>query len=270
MPFIVAVLLAFSWVGAVAAFDDDDLEVVRAGQSYHYTRADLERKLTIHTLTVADPDHDAPVSYDAFLLTDVLALSGVAASDGDELVFEARDGYAPTVAYAALATNEAYIAFREHANPKGFGLVKQGKTWVSPAPYFLVWRAGKSLGAEFPWPYQLIRIEVVNFATRYAALYPGEVAVDGAQARGFRTYKTHCLRCHSINLYGGELGPELNVPKNVTEYWDGAHLRAFIYDASTYHAQSKMPAFVGTLSATDMDDLLAYLALMKTRKISTP
>ena len=270
MHFIVAFLLAFAWAGAAGAIDDDDLAVVLAGQSHRYTRSDLEHKLAIHTLTVADPDHDAPVRYDAFALTDLLALAGVAASHGDELVFVARDGYAPTVAYAALAINEAFIAFREHGNPKGFELVKQGKAWVSPAPYFLVWRAGKSLSAEFPWPYQLIRIEVVDFATKYAALYPRGVLPDEVELRGFRTYKTHCLRCHSINLQGGELGPELNVPKNVTEYWDGAHLRAFIYDASAYHAHSKMPAFAGALSATEMDDLLAYLALMKTRKISTP
>lgn len=270
MPFIVVLLVTFAWADAVGAVDDDALEVVLAGQSHRYRRDDLERQLTIHTLTVADPDHEAPVRYDAFALTDVLALAGAAASHGDELVFEARDGYAPTVAYAALATHEAYVAFREHGNPNGFGLVKQGRAMVSPAPYFLVWRAGKSLGPDFPWPYQLNRIEVVDFATRYAALYPHDVAADGPELRGFRTFKTHCLRCHSVNLQGGELGPELNVPKNVTEYWDGAHLRAFIHDASAYHARSKMPSFVGTLSATHVDDLVTYLSRMKTRKIRTP
>jgi mono/diheme cytochrome c family protein len=270
MPFIIALLLACAWVGPVGAFNGDDLEVVRAGQSHRFARAVLEQKLTIHTLTVDDPDHDAPVRYDAFALTDVLTLAGVVAGDGDELVLEARDGYAPTVAYAALAKNDGFIAFREHGNPKGFGLVRQGKSWVSPAPYFLVWRAGKSLSADYPWPYQLIRIEVVDFATKYAALYPRGVAADGAQQRGFDLYKTHCLRCHSINLQGGEMGPELNVPKNVTEYWDAAHLRAFIYNASAYHAHSKMPSFASALGTTEMDALLAYLSLMKTRKISTP
>ncbi len=270
MPFIVVLLLTVSWVVAAGAADDASLDVVLAGQSHRYARADLERELTTHTLTVADPDHDEPQTYDAFALTDVLALAGAAASHGDELVFVARDGYAPTVAYAALAAHPAFVAFREHGNPNGFGVVKQGKAMVSPAPYFLVWREGKSLGADFPWPYQLVRIEVVDFAAKYAALYPRDVAATGPELRGFRTFKTHCLRCHSINLQGGELGPELNVPKNVTEYWDGGHLRAFIHDASAYHAHSKMPSFVGALSATDIDDVLVYLSLMKTRKVRIP
>ena len=270
MPVIVVFLLTLVWASAVGANEDDSMEVVVAGHSQRFSRADLEHKITTHTLTVADPDHEAPVRYDAFALTDVLALAGGTAGHGDELVLEARDGYAPTVAYTALASQEAYLAFREHGNPAGFGLVKQGRTMVSPAPYFLVWRAGKSLGADFPWPYQLIRIEVVDFATKYAALYPHGEAGDGPEMRGFRRFKSQCLRCHSVNLQGGSLGPELNVPKNVTEFWNEAHLRAFILDASAYHARSKMPSFVGVLSAANIDDLLAYLHLMKTRKIQIP
>lgn len=270
MPLIVLALLMLAWIATAGAVEDDNLVVVVAGQSHRYSRAELEGKLSIHTLTVNDPDHALPMRYDAFALSDVLALAGATAGHGDELVFQARDGYAPTVAYGAVLKHAAFVAFREHANPSGFGLVKQGKAMVSPAPYFLVWREGKSLGAEFPWPYQLIRIEVVNFAATYAALYPREVGADSPALRGFAHFKTHCLRCHSINLQGGDLGPELNVPKNVTEYWDNAHLRAFILNASAYHAHSKMPSFVGALATPDVDDLMAYLALMKTRKIPTP
>lgn len=270
MRLLLSSLLLCAGIGLAHAATDNNLEVVVAGKSRTFSRAELEQALTSHTLTVDDPDHDQPVTYDAFTLNDVLKLAGADPAHGDELVFGARDGYAPTVTYAALATHKAYVAWREHGNPSEWTPVKQGKAMVSPAPYFLVWAEGESLGAEFPWPYQLVCVEVVDFATTYSALYPKDVASDAAPMRGFKTFKTHCLRCHSVNLQGGELGPELNVPKNVTEYWDAQHLRAFILDATAYHAHSKMPSFVGVLKDGDIDDLVAYIALMKTRKLAQP
>lgn len=265
-----ALLCVALFAPAVPAAEDDTLEIVVAGRAQRFDRAALAARLPVHTVTIDDPDYDAPVTFDGFALRDVLALAGADGAHGDELVFGARDGYAPTVAYAAVQAHDAFVAFREHDNPDGFRPVRQGKALVSPAPYFLVWREGAALGPDFPWPYQLVRMEVIDFATRYAALYPADLAADTPARRGFDTFKLHCLRCHAINLQGGDLGPELNVPRNVTEYWTPNHLRGFIHDATAYHARSKMPSFRGVLDDARLDDLLAYLSLMASRKVSVP
>lgn len=79
---------------------------------------------------------------------------------------------------------------------------------------------------------------------------------NSAAYQGFLLFKQSCISCHSNNLQGGELGSELNAPKNVTEYWTEAHLKAFIPNASGYRYKSKIPAFP-QLSSQDMDRLVA-------------
>jgi mono/diheme cytochrome c family protein len=67
-------------------------------------------------------------------------------------------------------------------------------------------------------------------------------------------------------LQGGVLGPELNAPKNVTEYWQLHDLKAFIRNPESYRYQSKMPAF-SHFSDADIDAVLAYLQQMKQQKL---
>ncbi len=115
----------------------------------------------------------------------------------------------------------------------------------------MVWAEGKTLAKDVPWPYQLARIEVVQFNQKFAKLYPQSAKPGSAEMRGFMTFKNECIRCHSINLQGGDLGPELNAPKSITEYWDRKILKAFIQNKSE-----------------EIDDVLEYLSFMKDRKVT--
>lgn len=76
----------------------------------------------------------------------------------------------------------------------------------------------------------------------------------------------NCPSCHSVNLVGGDLGPEPNVPRNVTEYWSAAHLAAFVKAPETYRARSKMPGF-GHLADAECAAILTWIATMRGRKI---
>ncbi len=75
--------------------------------------------------------------------------------------------------------------------------------------------------------------------------------------RGFILFKNECIRCHSVNLVGGDIGPELNTPKNVLEYWDEKTLRQFVKDASSFRAKSKMPPFPN-LTDSNISDVFSY------------
>ena len=111
------------------------------------------------------------------------------------------------------------------------------------------------------------------FAAQYGAAVPDfeadaeNEAGHEAVRRGFEHMRVRCLTCHSVNLVGGDLGPELNVPMNATEYWKPDMLPRYIRDAPGFHARSKMPSFRATLTDRDIDDILAYLRFMTGQKI---
>ncbi|MBY0371080.1 c-type cytochrome [bacterium] len=238
------------------------------GKDTSFTLQSLQKQLPVEKIAIDDPVYKKAKSYDGFDLSKVLALAGLKAGQGgDELVFTALDGYAPTAPYAALEKHKAYVVFQETGGKPGqFEKVAQGKAMVSPAPWYVVWAEGKALAHEVPWPYQLARIELVDFQKKYPKLYPQGVKADTAVGKGFAVFKSQCLKCHSINLEGGDIGPELNAPKNVTEYWNRDTLKAFIRDATSFRYKSKMPPFP-MLSEADIDNLLAYLEHMKRSKV---
>jgi mono/diheme cytochrome c family protein len=264
---LVSVLALGGALRPVPAFSADDaLVVALPGGVKTFSLADLRAKLKSVTVTIDDPVYHAKKTFDGFRLPEVLALAGLdPKSSNDEIVFTAKDGYSPNTSFETLRAHSAVLAYQEHGGARGhFGKVEQGKAKLSPAPYYLVWEEGKAL-ESVPWPYQLVKIEVVRFATKYAALYPAGQADDSGVMKGFRIFKTECIRCHSVNLQGGDLGPELNVPKNVVEYWDRKTLKEFIANTGAFRARDKMPPFP-QLKPEDLDHVLEYFDFMKTKK----
>jgi mono/diheme cytochrome c family protein len=242
------------------------LEIISPKATVKVSLKEMREKLETHLIKIDDPVYGATKEYDAFYLPDVLQLAGADAPQADdELVLTAVDGYAPNMSFDKLKAHKAYLAYQEHATPGRFGMLEHGKAKISPWPFYLVWGEGKSIKEDLPWPYQLVKIEVVNLAKKFPHLIPGKAPAASDEMKGFALFRAQCLRCHSINLEGGEVGPELNIPKNVTEYWKKDTLEALIKDASSFRAKSKMPAFP-SLSREQIDQILAYLKAMKKYK----
>lgn len=225
----------------------------------------LKSRLKTVRITIDDPDLKKKVTYEGFALADVLRLAGLSAStQEDEMVFHCKDGYSPNTTFEKFRKHKGYLVFHR-IGEKGLGLVEQGKAKLDMGPFYIVWAEGAKLGETMPWPYQLVGIEVVNFKTKYPKIYPQGLASVASAQRGFSIFKNRCLRCHSVNLEGGGVGPELNVPKNVTEYWTHQNLKAFIRNALSFRLKSKMPPFPD-LTDRDINDVLSYLEFMKNHK----
>lgn len=253
------------WAFAVAA--TPVLTTVHSGQSQSWTLAQLQQQLPVQQVSLDDPSYNQRKSYRGFSFSELLKKTGFPPlQDDDTLVLTASDGYAPTLAAAQLQQQQAMLVFAEADKPDfEFTPLQQGKGLISPAPFYLVWPGAGIAAEQFAWPYQLVKIELIRFRDRYAQVIPASGASAQAQ-QGFALFKQHCLKCHSINLQGGALGPELNAPKNVTEYWQRHDLKAFIKNPESYRYQSKMPAF-SFFSDAEIDAVLAYLQQMKQQKI---
>ncbi|MCP4327099.1 MAG: cytochrome c [Alphaproteobacteria bacterium] len=185
---------------------------------------------------------------------------------GAEIVFTAEDGYRATMGLdEALAAN-GVVAFRDLDAPAGKKWVPftHGKQTITPAPYYLVWPKQDPSNWAYSWPYQLAKIAVQPFSDVFGAAVPKDP--NAAVREGFYVFKTYCLQCHSVNLSGGDLAPELNVPRNITEYLQRPVLEAFIHDVPSFRAGSKMPSFKDVLAAKDVTRAVDYLEHMARQK----
>lgn len=201
--------------------------------------------------------------YVAWPLTNLFAELGAGVDlDRTVLVFRCEDGYAPAYFLSELTNGVPYLARRDLDAPAGedwIYVTEADNDQYSPAPFMLVWEAAADV--KLPWPYQLTKIERVPAIEHFGAAYPPR----GSAEAGFHVFRKNCMNCHSINNVGGEVGPELNLPVNVTEYWKPEILKQFIHTPISVRQRTKMPT-PAPVSDADLDLLLEYLKTMARNK----
>jgi mono/diheme cytochrome c family protein len=213
----------------------------------------------------ADVDPDDPVyktrkHYRAVPLRPLLerAYGNLGTLKGKQFVIRATDGYAIPVTGDILTESGAYLAYRDRESDSWEPI---GPRKVSPAPLYLIWGGTAQRDtAVYPWPWGVIQIDQVSSLT---SLYPKTVPPESA-AKGHAIFLGHCVKCHAINRQGGSVGPDLNVPKNVTEYWSIDQIKAYVKNPMTFR-YGAMPANPD-LTDDDISALTDYLAAMKDRK----
>lgn len=237
----------------LAVFSITEQRIAQARESQHLV-----------SVSVDDPVYKRRQEYQGIWLLDVLKnLQFDRYPESETYVrFRCKDGYAPTVPLTRALKVNALIALRDKRAP-------QGKDWEqlpgsnapsTPAPSYLVWVAPPGNTEEFPWPYQMVAIELVSSSEAFPGL------PSGTAKAGQELFVSHCSKCHSINGVGGTLGPELNSPCSVTEYWNPRLLRQFITNAGSVRNGTKMPNF-DSLPDKDIQLLLDYLHTMARDKM---
>ncbi len=226
--------------------------------------AELLKASPVVEVSARDDEYDGRKKrYKAFALAPVLERVFKRKDFGDEeALLKARDGYVVSMRANKLVQDKAYIAIDDLDVP-GFETV--GPKKVNPGPFYLVWaRDDQHDLALFPRPYQLDSIALASFESRFAHTLPTGEAAGSPASKGFAIFRSVCVHCHAINREGGRVGPELNVPKNVTEYWPEAQIKAYIKNPQSLRYGNMPPN--PQLSDADLENVLAYLRLMAKRK----
>lgn len=179
-------------------------------------------------------------------------------SAGYDVTFICKDGYSPTVSLSQLLEGNGYIVTRDvHAKD---GWDEKIKSEFSPA--YLVWDIPEN-DHNHSFPYGIVRIQFVEKSREYLLARPHTAAKEPLD--GFAIFKDKCIKCHAVNQEGGVMGPELNYPKNITEYWQTGQIKAFIKNPASFRLNSRMPAVTG-LSDAQIDLIVQYLQFMRQQK----
>ncbi|GLO14153.1 hypothetical protein PPUJ20028_27350 [Pseudomonas putida] len=235
----------------------------------HWSSAELLGHPQARDISIEqDVSYKRPMRYRAVPLATLL--KGVNASDHLQAV--AEDGFAAEMPAAPLLQQgpaQAWLAVEDPARP--WPPLGQGKP--SAGPFYLVWTAPQASGIRpEQWPFQISTLrKLAPVAQRFPALLPDpKLPADSPVRLGFALFQQNCLACHRLNGAGdAQVGPDLNVPHNPTEYFQPQYLRKLIRDPQSLRRwpQAKMPGFAErVLSEQELDALLAYLGHMAKRK----
>lgn len=212
-----------------------------------------------------DPYFQTSKQYKGYLINDVIDLAikkyGIDTTN-KLLFFECKDGYAPFMDISkVLSTRNGYIVFKDMGE-------KNAKNWNDSligkfSPYYLVWKNTSKDDVNYVWPFGLSKLTLSEINEVYNAILPSG---NPSIMKGFNLFTNTCIRCHSINQIGGTMGPELNGPKNITEYWKEEDIINFAKDPKSYRYNSRMPP-ITKLSDADFKDIISYLKHMKMYKL---
>ena len=266
-------LLCCLLLPGLAHADEPTLTITVGNDMRSFTRRELLLRPDATTIEVArDISYRVPMTYRAVPVASLLA--GITLPDDSVIEAVALNGFVAQIPPGLLLNTD------ESKAVAWLAIEPQDRPWPplphkdeNAGPFYIVWTGAEvgSIRSE-QWPYQLAKLKSQpSPAARWPALAvdPALPPTDPVRA-GQALFFVQCLTCHKLNGAGAaNVGPDLNVPRNPTEYFTPQGLHDLIRDPRAvriWPAQA-MPGFPPDyLSDHEIDLVIAYLKHMAGRK----
>jgi cytochrome c2 len=180
------------------------------------------------------------------------------------IVFECADGYKPEMPLELFLNANPYLAYHDADAPKGSdweAIIKDGNE-MNAAPFYIVYTSISEKDTRYKWPYNLVKIYLEPLNKSTVELFPLK---NRKLEAGYTLFKNQCITCHAVNGIGGTMGPELNYPKSVTEYWKEKELVDYIVNPASFRYKVKMPTL--GISKQQSQQIVDYLKYMSENKM---
>lgn len=226
-------------------------------------------KNTIIVTVNNDPVYHSKKRYNAIALPQLLDTYSKIKQlqiDKYQIVFECEDGYKPMMPLQKILSARSFLAISDVDAPEGelwSKIIKDGRE-MKAAPFYLIYDGLSPTDTDFKWPYNLIKIHLVPMIENISLISPKD---DEKAKMGFALFNKNCISCHAINKIGGSMGPELNYPKSVTEYWNQDQLKKFIQNPASFRNGVRMPA-ISNLTEKKIASIVYYLNYMANHKLN--
>jgi mono/diheme cytochrome c family protein len=269
---LLGAILAASVV-TLASAGEPSLTIDIGGTTRKFTREQLLTDPSIAEIDVPrDASYRRAMHYRALPLARLLA--GIDVPRDQILEAVAKDGFVgmlpvDLILHAPSGGAQAYVAIEPAEAPWP---PLPGRD-VTAGPFYVTWLRPEASGVRTEqWPYQVEVIRSVDSpAKRWPTLGVDAMLGDDDPVRvGQTLFVTQCLVCHKLNGAGSaDVGPDLNWPKNPTEYFQASALEQFIRDPSSlrHWPNMQMKGFdEEALSNREIGLIVAYLRHMAGRK----
>jgi mono/diheme cytochrome c family protein len=269
----VAALFFLLLASSIAHAAEPTVQVEVGTEKRAFTRDELLARPDAVSIEVEkEVTSGAPMTYRAVPASALL--SGMTFPPGSVLEAVAIDGFAAQIPLDLMLNTDAsksiaWIAIEPADRPWP---KVPGKDYTA-GPFYVVWTKPEASGirSEY-WAYQLAKLHSqLAPEARWPALGvdPKLPADDPARA-GSKLYVAQCLPCHKLNGAGAsDVGGDLNLPMNATEYMTEKGLHALIRDPKSVRSWPgmKMQGLPpDLLSDHEIELIIAYLKHMAGRK----